>query len=88
MPEAFAVLLVFVVAVASYVSARIQTARSPASPAADRQRLEQHRAWLAERLQLAWRENWDQAMIARLADEIETVDAELARLATEQRAAA
>jgi hypothetical protein len=94
MPEAFAVLLVFVVAVSSYVAARVQTSNpANADPVGDLQRLRHYRAWLEERLSLAWRENWDHAMIARLAEEIETVDAALAKHAavrqpTDQREAA
>lgn len=80
MPEAFAVLFVFVVAVAAYVAARLHAA-NPANinPATDVQRLRQQRAWLEERLQLAWRENWDQTMLARIAEEIEAVEAEIVR---------
>ena len=89
MPEALAVLFVFVVAAASYVAARLHTANpANANPAADLQRLRQHRAWLEERLQLAWRENWDHAMLARLAEEIESIDAELAKTPAAERNAA
>jgi ABC-type uncharacterized transport system fused permease/ATPase subunit len=87
MPEAFAVLLVFVVSVSAYVAARLHSSNpANASPAADFQRLRQHRAWLEERLRLAWREKWDQIMISRLVDQIEAVDADLARQTAPQRA--
>ena len=81
MPEAVAVLLVFVIAVASYVGARVSAA-NPANnhPAADVQRLQLHRAWLDERLQQAWRENWEHAMLARLAEEIEATEVELTKI--------
>ena len=87
MPEAFAVLLVFVVSVSAYVAAKVNTSNpANANPVADFQGLRQHRAWLEERLRLAWREKWDQVMISRLADEIEAVDAHLARQTTPPRA--
>lgn len=87
MPEALAVLFVFVVALASWVGALIHTANAPSNPAGELQRLQQQRAWLEERLQLGWRENWDQAMLTRLADEIEAIDAQLAKAAAEARRA-
>jgi hypothetical protein len=84
MPEAFAVLFVFVVAIASYIAARIQTANpSQAEIALDFQRLRQHRAWLEERRQQALAEKWDAAMLARLEEEIALVDCTLAREAAE-----
>lgn len=79
MPEALAVLFVFVVAVAAYVSAKL-AALDPSNHNAQAElvRLRQQRAWLDERLQQAWRENWDQDMRGRIADEINEVDAQLA----------
>jgi hypothetical protein len=89
MPEALAVLLVFVVAVSSYVAARVQTGNpANADPAADLQRLHQHRAWLDERLRQAQRENWDQAMLARLSEQIQNVEAEIAKSSSATRDAA
>ena len=86
MPEAFAVLLVFVVSVSAYVAAKVNTSNpANSNPVADFQRLRQHRAWLEERLRLAWREKWDQIMISRLADEIEAVDADLVKRTAPQR---
>ena len=78
MPEAFACLFVFAVSLSAYVAAKVQTARSTNNPAADLQRLRRHRAWLEERLQMASRENWDDIMIGRIADEIDATDAQLA----------
>lgn len=81
MPEALAVALVFVVAIASYVGARLHTA-NPANhnPRADLARLQQQRAWLEEKLRRGRRENWDQEMLDRLSDEVAATDAQLARL--------
>ena len=90
MPEAFACLFVFVVAVAAYVGAKLMTldpARR-ASPHQEFHRLQQQRAWLEERLQQSWRENWDDDMRARLADEINEVEAALAKTAAESKQAA
>ncbi len=89
MPEALAVLLVFVVAVAAYASARIH-ASNPANVSlkAEATRLRDQHAWLQSRLQQAWREEWDQEMVARLADELEATEAQLVRLHPTQRDAA
>lgn len=90
MPEAFACFLVFVVAVATYAAAKI-TALNPANrPTAQAEvaRLRQHRAWLDERVQRSWRENWDDDMRARIADEINDVEAALAKTAVELKQAA
>lgn len=87
MPEALIVLFVFVVAAASYVGARF-TARDAArraTPPAELSRLRQQRAWLEERFQRAWREDWDDAMRGRLAAEINEVQAALAQAPTEGR---
>jgi hypothetical protein len=80
MPEAFAVIFVFVVTVAAYVGAKIHAGNpSLQEIRGECTRLRQHRAWLEERLQLAWRENWGQEMRDRIADEIEATEAQLAQ---------
>jgi len=78
MPEALAVLFVFVLAVASYVGAKIHAA-NPAnySRPAEISRLQQRQAWLQSRLRLARREDWDREMVARLTDELAATTAEL-----------
>jgi hypothetical protein len=80
MPEAFAVLFVFAVAVAAYVGARVQ-AVSPLQddPRADLQRLQHHRAWLERRLEQAARENWGDDMLTQIASEVDSTDAALVK---------
>jgi hypothetical protein len=72
MPEAFAVLVVFVVCVAAYIGALL-TARDPArqNRAEDLARLRQHRVWLEQRLETAQRENWGDDMIEGIAAELD-----------------
>jgi hypothetical protein len=67
MPEAFAVLVVFVISVAAYIGALI-TARDPArqNVVEDLATLRQHHAWLRQRLDVARRENWDEEMVGNL----------------------
>lgn len=71
MPEALAIVVVFVVAVIVYVSARIQS-RDPArqNPAEDLARLRQHHAWLSDRLERARREGWGEEMTANFEAEV------------------
>lgn len=65
MPEVFAVLLVFVVAVFVYVMMWLQS-RDPAhyKPEVEMRRMQQQGRWLEERLALAHRENWDAGLVA------------------------
>lgn len=77
MPEALAVLVVFVVCVIAYVGALLR-ARDPSQfdPQHERARLQEQRAWLEHRRALAQREKWDHGMVAR-------IDADLAATARE-----
>lgn len=81
MPEALAVLLVFVVSIAVYGAAWLRS-RNPAliNVAEDLQRLRHHEGWLRERLHRAQLERWDSEMIAGLADELHATSQQLARL--------
>jgi hypothetical protein len=78
MPEAFAVFLIFVIAIAAWFGAWLSS-RNPANyrPIEEAARLEQHAAWLKQRLEVAQRENWDDEMIAPLAAELEAISREL-----------
>lgn len=89
MPEAFACLFVFVVAVASYIGAKLME-RDPAqrNARADLVRLQQQRIWLHQRLQQARSESWDDEMHGRISSEIADVDAQLTTIATELKKAA
>lgn len=71
MPEAFAVLLVFVIAVFIYVMMWLQS-RDPAfyKPNEERVRLEHQIVWLEDRLAMARRENWDAGLHASLTTQI------------------
>lgn len=73
MPEALAVLAVFVVAIAAWFGAWVQ-ARDPAHQNVrdETERLQVQIRWLEQRLDLARRENWSGDMIACLQDEIES----------------
>ena len=72
MPEALAVLVVFVVAVLAWIGAWVR-ARDPASYNAheETQRLRHHVVWLQQRIELAEKEKWGQEMLDSLADELE-----------------
>jgi hypothetical protein len=72
MPEALAVLAVFVVAVAAWLGAWMQ-ARDPANQNVhdETERLQLHVRWLEQRLDLAERENWGGEMIAGLQEEMQ-----------------
>jgi len=80
MPEAFAVLFVFVVAVGVYIFAKFQTARPSAQDARENShRLRRHHAWLRQRMEMAERERWDAGMIRAIADELAVTSARLAK---------
>lgn len=83
MPEALAIVAVFVVVVIAWVGAWMQ-ARDPASqnPVEDLQRLRVHAAWLEQRLHVARRENWGDAMVASLTEELRVTSDQLAVAAT------
>ena len=85
MPEALAVLAVFVVAVVAWFGAWMQ-AGNPANQNVhdETQRLQLHVRWLEQRLDLARRENWDREMNARLAAEIEIASEQLSRQARQE----
>lgn len=70
MPEALAVMFVFLVAVIIYVVARVQAAHAPRDPQRERIHLEQHHAWLVERQRAAERGQWDDGMKAQLAEQL------------------
>lgn len=81
MPEALAIVAVFVTAVVIYIMMWFQS-RDPAlyDARAERRRLEHHLVWLEERGARARRESWGEEMIAGIeADRTATTD-ELARL--------
>jgi hypothetical protein len=81
MIEAVPVLMVAAVAVISYTAARLHVA-NPANrhPERDLTRLQDQRSWLQQRLQRARCENWDQEMVTRIADELESIEAQLIAL--------
>lgn len=72
MPEAIAVVGVFVVCCFIYVIAKLQ-ARDPElrKPSVVLEQLAQQQAWLEERLRQAERENWSGEMKKPIADELE-----------------
>jgi hypothetical protein len=72
MPEAFAVLIVFVIAIFIYVMMWLQS-RDPAfyKPKEELVRLEHQIIWLEDRLTAARRENWDAGLQASLTTQIE-----------------
>ena len=80
MPEALAVLAVFVVAIAAWLGAWMHT-RNPANYNARDEvaRLQQQAAWLEQRLAVAQRERWSPDMVDVLCDEIDQTSEHLAR---------
>jgi hypothetical protein len=80
MPEALAVVAVFVVTVIAWVGAWLN-ARNPAGyPARDEiARLQHHAAWLEQRLVVAQRECWGGEMIAAISAELAATAGELER---------
>ena len=78
MIEAVPFIFLFIIAVAAYAAARLHVP-NPVNHCAQEEitRLQQQRAWLEERLQQSWRENWDQAMRFRIADELEATETQL-----------
>ncbi|HVU25433.1 MAG TPA: hypothetical protein VHE13_15000 [Opitutus sp.] len=89
MPEALACLLILVVSVAVYIAAKFAALNSANSNVRDDiTRLHQQRRWLEERLELAWRENWDQQMRGHIADQIDENAAALAKATAELKRAA
>ena len=80
MPEALAIVVVFFVCIAIYFYARAQAADpSLQNPEQDRARLQQHAAWLQQRLRLAQQERWSSEMIAALNADLEGTNQALAR---------
>jgi hypothetical protein len=71
MPEALALLAVFVVAVAAWIAAWMHT-RNPANynARAELERLRRQAIWLEERLDVARREKWASDMIGPISDEL------------------
>jgi hypothetical protein len=86
MPEAFAVLVVFFVAIAAWIGAWAQ-ARNPANYNArqESERLVAQAAWLEQRIALARRESWDGDMIANLEAELEIARRQSRHLALRSR---
>ena len=80
MPEAFAVLVVFVVCLAAWIGALL-TARDPAKQnvAEDLATLRHQRLWLEQRLETAQRENWGGEMVERIASELDANAQAIAR---------
>ena len=81
MPEALAILGILVVTIVAWVSAWSHT-RNPANfnTRDEVARLQQHAAWLEQRLELAQRENWGADMIDSLTDEMKATSEHLVRL--------
>jgi hypothetical protein len=71
MPEALAIVLVFVISVGIYIAALVRS-RDPAlhEPTRERVRAEQQVVWLEERLAQARREGWGADMLSELENRI------------------
>ena len=54
--------------------------RGSSTPEVDHERLLVHYAWLQERLEIALRENWDDSMVAPIAEELAAAQDQFARL--------
>ena len=79
MPEALAVVAVIAIVLAAWFGAWMQ-AHDPAGVDTRQEltRLEQHHAWLQQRLERAQREKWDDDMVATIAAEMAITAAQLA----------
>jgi hypothetical protein len=73
--EALVILLVPLVALAIWAVAYFQPCA--ADPAAERARLDQHIAWLEERLAYAREKHWDEQMIGNLTAQLESARRQL-----------
>jgi hypothetical protein len=80
MPEALAVLVVFVVTLVAWAGAWMH-ARDPANTNAreEVERLRHHAAWLEQRIDVAQREKWDGEMIDNLSAELAATTQQLAQ---------
>ena len=80
MPEALAIVFVFVVAGSAYIGARLNAANPRLHNAhTERERLRTYRIWLQARLELADREKWEPDMRARLAEELKLTESQLVK---------
>lgn len=83
MPEAFAVVAVFVIAIAVCVIAWFKSRdKSGIDPRAELERLQHHELWLKQRLEVAQKENWGADMVAAISADL----AETAKQITEANA--
>ena len=82
MPEALAVVVVFVITVVAWVGAWMN-ARNPANNDArdELARLRHHAAWLEQRLEIAQREKWGEDMVGNISDEMAVTSAQLEQAA-------
>jgi len=80
MPEALAVVAVFVIAVVIYAAMWLRS-RDPSlhKPHEELERLRHHTVWLEERLARARRENWGQEMVAGIEAELRASAKQLAK---------
>jgi hypothetical protein len=78
--EAFAIVIVFVVAAGVYVGARFGAHAAVQSPAQELARLHAYRAALREKLARGRRENWDAVMMAQVADKLGEAERRIAEL--------
>jgi hypothetical protein len=79
MPEALAVVLVFVVSVAAYVGAMLQ-AKKPVVVRDEIARATIQQEWLSQRLSQARREGWDAQMVSEIERQLNETNGELTQL--------
>ncbi len=75
-----AVVIVLVPLIALLIGAMAVLAPRPVDVVAERARLDQHIAWLEDRLEHAREKHWDEDMIGRITAQLDDARAELAAL--------
>ncbi len=83
MPEAIAIVVIFLISAAVYVGAQLHARTAVRrDPAGEQARLREHVRWLEHRLGQARREGWDDDMRTRIVDELAAAQRRLASMGT------
>lgn len=80
MPEAIAIVGIFLISAIVYVGARLHARTAVLrDPAGEQARLQEQLRWLEHRLEQARREGWGEDMQTRIADELAAIQRQLSR---------
>lgn len=87
MPEAIAIVVIFLISAAVYVGAQLHARTAVLrDPAGEQARLREQVSWLEHRLEQARHEGWDDDMRTRISDELTAAQRQLSRTAPESGA--